>query len=81
MAVCQMTGLSYTVPLLKNSNCNLNKSLTVNDFRGISISQVISKVLERCVLDRYQDFLVTSGTSLASSRGLVARTLFTLSKL
>ena len=46
-------GQSYTVPIPKAS-CNVrSKSVTVNDFRGISISPVISKVLEHCILDRY----------------------------
>jgi len=53
-------GMSYTVPILK-ANCNMyGKPLTVDDFRGISISPVLSKVLEHCILDRYGDFFVTS---------------------
>jgi len=43
-------GLTYTVPLPKNSHSNFAKSVTVDDFRGISISQVISKVFGKCVL-------------------------------
>ena len=35
-------GKSYTVPILKVSNV-YGKSLTVEDFRGVSISPVISK--------------------------------------
>ena len=53
-------GLSYTVPLPKNNSAAFNKSLTVEDFRGISISPVISKVFEKCILDRYISFLQTS---------------------
>jgi len=34
--------LSYTVPILKNNNSIYCKSVTVDDFRGISISPVIS---------------------------------------
>jgi hypothetical protein len=34
----------------------MGKPLTVDDFRGISISPVISKVFEKCILDRYQRF-------------------------
>ena len=53
-------GKSYTVPLLKNS-CNVyGKSVTVDDFRGISISPVLSKVLEHCILDRHSSLFVTS---------------------
>jgi len=53
-------GQSYTVPIPKSS-CNLySKSITVDDFRGISISPVISKVFEHCILDRYSKFFLTS---------------------
>lgn len=51
-------GLSFTVPLRKVNNAS--KHLTVDDFRGISISPVLSKVFEHCVLSRYSVFLVTS---------------------
>jgi len=37
-------GISYTVPLLK-CNAGCTKKLSVLDFRGISISPVLSKVL------------------------------------
>ena len=51
-------GLSYTVPIPK---CDGRKrSVTVDDFRGISISPVISKLFELCVLDRYSDYFNTS---------------------
>ena len=50
-------GQSYTVPLLKEKNSY--KSLKSDDFRGISISCVISKVFEHCVLDRFSSFLIT----------------------
>ena len=53
-------GLSFTVPLPKNNSATFNKSLSVDDFRGISISPVISKVFEKCILDRYVRFLETS---------------------
>jgi len=44
-------SMSYTVPILIAS-CNIfGKPLTVNDLRGISISSVLSKVLEHCILD------------------------------
>ena len=49
-------GESYTVPLIKASSNIYSKSITVNDFRGVSISPVISKVLEHCILDRYDEF-------------------------
>jgi len=48
-------GQSYTVPT-PNRNCNLyGKTLSVEDFRGIAISPVLSKALEHCILDRYSE--------------------------
>ena len=45
--------MSYTVPILKGGISPDGKSVTVDDFRGIAISPVLSKVFEHCVLDRY----------------------------
>jgi exonuclease III len=53
-------GLSYTIPLLKGNGGSMSKSLTVNDFRGISISPAISKVFENCILRKYKNFFITS---------------------
>jgi len=53
-------GQSYTIPLLKGSHLSTSKLLSVNDFRGISISAAISKVFENCVLNKYSAFLITS---------------------
>jgi len=58
--VPQKFSQSYTVPILKSS-CNMySKTITVDDFRGISISPVIHKMFEHCILDRYGDFFITS---------------------
>ena len=55
-------GLSYTVPIPR---CDRRKrSLTVDDFRGISISPVSSKQFELWVLDRYSDYFGTSDHQL-----------------
>jgi len=50
-------GASYTVPIPK---CNVKSCLSVDNFRGISISPVISKLFEMAVLDRYSDYFKTS---------------------
>ena len=63
-------GLTYTVPLPKNSYSSFNKPVTVDDFRGISISQVLSKVFERCILNRYEKFFVTSDNQFGFKPGL-----------
>ena len=53
-------GLSYTVPLLKGSLNSRSKNLTCDDFRGISISPVLSKIFEHCILNRFRSFFHTS---------------------
>ena len=51
-------GRSYTVPLPK---CNvISKVMSTDDFRGISISPVVSKIFENCILNRHGSFLGTS---------------------
>ena len=52
-------GLSFTVPLPKSNYASISKSLTVEDFRGISISPILSKIFEKCIFDRYQRFFET----------------------
>jgi len=61
-------GCSYTVPLIKGDGHA--RALTCNDFRGISISPVISKVFEHCVLQRYKQFLGTSDNQFGFKPGL-----------
>ena len=51
-------GISYTVPIPKQDG--RSHSLSVNDFRGISISPVISKVFEHAILNRFCDYFNTS---------------------
>jgi len=58
------------VPILK-SNCNVyGKTVTVDDFRGVSISPVISKVFEHCVLDRYGGFFGSSDNQCGFKKNL-----------
>jgi len=35
-------------------------NLRVQDFRGISISSILSKIFEHCILNRYANFLMSS---------------------
>ena len=62
--------LSYTVPIPKNTDAIFTKSLTTDDFRGISISVIISKVFEKCILDRYIDFFETSDFQFGFKKGI-----------
>jgi hypothetical protein len=51
-------GVSYTVPIPKCDG--RSRALTVDDFRGISISPVISKLFEMVILDRFRMYFHTS---------------------
>ena len=50
------------MPILKTNASAYSKSVSVDDFRGISItcSSVVSKVFEHCILDRYGYFISSS---------------------
>ena len=69
-------GRSYTVPLSKAGHV-IGKSLTVENFRGISISPVLSKIFEHCLLDLYAPFFTTSDNQFGFKRGLDVPTLYT----
>ena len=49
------------------------KSFPVEDFRGLSISPVISKVLEHCILGRYGCFFETYDNQFGFKKSLVCR--------
>ena len=59
-------GHIYSVPIPKG-NCSRDKSVTVDDFRAISICPVISKV---CVLDRFKNFLSSSDNQFCFKKNL-----------
>jgi len=42
--------------------------LTVDDFRGISISPVLCRVFEHCLFDRYCEYFVTSDSQFGFKR-------------
>jgi len=51
-------GYSYIVPLPKSNDC-ISKSMTCEDFRGIAISPIISKLFEYCFIEKLGEFLST----------------------
>ena len=61
--------LSYTVPVPKVHDCR-SKAMKCEDFRGIAISSVMSKIFEHCILDRYNDFFETADNQFGFKRGL-----------
>ena len=50
--------LSYTVPLQKVDI--VSSTNTVDNYRAISISPILSKIFERCILNKYSKFLNSS---------------------
>ena len=60
---------SYIVPIPKPNDVR-TKALTCNDFRGIAISPVISKVFEYCFLDRFQSLLTTEENQFGFKKGI-----------
>jgi len=64
-------GSSYTVPIPK---CDRrSKSLTVDDFRGISISPVVSKLFELAVLERFNNYFESSSCQFGFKKRLSCR--------
>jgi len=51
-------GLSYTVPIPKCDG--RTRSLSFDDFRGISISPIVSKIFEKVIFKRFSDYFITS---------------------
>ena len=47
-------GHSYIVPLPKLKDC-ITKVMSCEDFRGIAISAIISKVFEYCFIEKFSD--------------------------
>ena len=79
MFLLVLDNLIPTVPLLKTGSSAYSKSVTVNDFRGISISPVISKILEQCILDRYSNLFTSSDNQFGFKNSLVVLKLSTFS--
>ena len=60
---------SYIVPIPKPKDY-YSKPLKCDDFRGIAISPILSKVFEYCLLDKFNRFLKTSDTQFGFKKGL-----------
>jgi len=60
---------SYIVPVPKVKDCR-NKAMTCNDFRAITISPILCKVFEYCLLDKFNNMLKTSDTQFGFKKGL-----------
>ena len=60
---------SYIIPVPKIKDCR-TKAMSCDDFKGIAISPVISKVFEYCLIDRFQDFLKTGDNQFGFKKAL-----------
>ena len=60
---------SYTVPIPKGDYIH-GRELKVDDFRGISICPIISKLFEKCILQQFNVFLSSSDSQFAFKPGL-----------
>jgi hypothetical protein len=63
-------GTSYTAPITKDNNVR-GKAMLVDDFRGIAISPIISKIFESCILDRFKVFLTSDDNQYGFKNSLV----------
>ena len=60
---------SYIVPIPKLKDCR-TKALTCDDFRGIAISPILSKVFEHCFLDRFKVLFNTGDSQFGFKKGI-----------
>ena len=72
---------SYTVPIPKVKDPR-SKALTVDDFRGIAISPIISKIFEHCVIDRFSNFFHSNDNQFGFKPGTgCSHAIYTVRKL
>jgi hypothetical protein len=62
-------GLSYTVLIPKVKDCR-SKAMICDDFRGIAISSILSKVFEHSIIDTFNSFLSTNDNQFGFKKGL-----------
>jgi len=72
---------SYIVPVPKVKDCRI-KSMTCNDFRGIAISPIVSKIFEYCILHKFNQFLGSCDVQFGFKKGLGCRNaIYTVRKI
>ena len=67
-AVPTRFGLGLTVPIPKNGTYRNN--MKYEEFRGISINSVLSKIFENVILESYSEYLQTSDYQMGFKKGL-----------
>ena len=60
---------SYIVPIPKTNDCK-SKALNCEDFRGIAISPILSKVFENCLLTQLQAFVNSNDNQFGFKKGI-----------
>jgi Reverse transcriptase (RNA-dependent DNA polymerase) len=56
--------------------------MTYDDFRGIAISSVLSKVFEHCILDRFRNYLSTNDNQFGFKKNLsCSHAIFTINNI
>jgi len=75
--VPQCFKISYIVPILKPKKC-MSKYLSYDDFRGIAISPIISKICEYCFWDKFESLLSSSDNQFGFKKDRVSEMQFTL---
>jgi len=63
---------SYIVPIPKIKDPRI-KSMTYDDFRGIAISPLMSKVFEHCILDRFSTYFTSCDAQYGFKKGVGCR--------
>ena len=63
---------SYIVPIPKIKDSRM-KSMSCDDFRGIAISPIISKVFEHCILDRFRTYFTSCDSQYGFKKGVGCR--------
>ena len=65
----------------KINDCR-SKSMTCDDFRGIAISSILSKVFERSILERFESYFSTSDNQFGFKKELsCSHAIFTVNKI
>ena len=64
-------GIGITIPIPKNKDKRIHDKL--DDFRGITISPILSKVFESCILKNMQTYFGTSERQFGFKKGLGCR--------
>ena len=62
-------GKSYIVPIPKTKYC-AGKTMNCEDFRGIAISPIISKLFEYCFIEKFGEFLSTDSKQFGFKKGV-----------